>query len=252
MSSFSENVEVQSKIDTLKKRALQKESFDIYPFNPNFITDYKGYTLGMSAAEIDRLHTFRAENTYVTSKKEFQKVTGVSDSLLEVISPYFKFPEWSKKKKQASVEDENVPVQDKSFTLPYTQPKDLNLASAEELKEIHGVGDILSKRIVKFRDRLGGFLVDEQLYDVYNLEPDVVKVILRKYKVFNMPHVHKVNINTATAYELSSLVYLKYDVAKDIVSYRDKNGPFSSFNELLNIEGFPVNKIDRIALYLSL
>ena len=36
----------------------------IYPFNPNFISDYKGYKLGMSIQEIDRLHQYRAQNKY--------------------------------------------------------------------------------------------------------------------------------------------------------------------------------------------
>ncbi|MCJ7467955.1 MAG: helix-hairpin-helix domain-containing protein, partial [Maribacter sp.] len=42
---------VQTEIDALKQKALQKDSVRIYPFNPNFITDYKGYTLGMSIQE---------------------------------------------------------------------------------------------------------------------------------------------------------------------------------------------------------
>jgi hypothetical protein len=53
----------------------------LYPFNPNFITDFKGYKLGMSVQEIDLLE-YRKGNKYVNSPKEFQAVTQVSDSLL--------------------------------------------------------------------------------------------------------------------------------------------------------------------------
>ena len=75
----------------------------MYPFNPNYITDYKGEQLGMSLLEIDRLLAFRENNKFVNSKDEFQKVTKVSDSLLHKIAPYFKFPEWVvKKDKQSS------------------------------------------------------------------------------------------------------------------------------------------------------
>ena len=84
-SNFAPNIEQQTKIDALKQEALQKDSIKIYPFNPNFITDYKGYTLGMSVAEIDKLHAFRKTDAYVNSAKEFQKVTKVSDSLLAKI-----------------------------------------------------------------------------------------------------------------------------------------------------------------------
>jgi len=64
---------LQSNIDSLKK---EKRDYvpKIYPFNPNFITDFKGYKLGMSVKEIDRLLAFRKENKYVNSAKEFKKL----------------------------------------------------------------------------------------------------------------------------------------------------------------------------------
>src|SRR5436190_7897570 len=89
---------LQTKIDSLKqKKANLKPT--IYLFNPNFITDYKGYQLGMSTQEIDRLLAFRKTNKYVNSATEFQQVTQVSDSLLNKIAPYFKFPDWVKRRK---------------------------------------------------------------------------------------------------------------------------------------------------------
>jgi len=88
------DVDTQQKIDLLRQNALQKDTFQIYRFNPNFITDYRGYTLGLSIEEINRLHAFRDNNKFVNSTEEFQKVTEVSDSLLAALSPYFKFPDW--------------------------------------------------------------------------------------------------------------------------------------------------------------
>lgn len=83
----------QNEIDSIKQQVATKKD-TIYPFNPNFISDYKGYKLGMSVQEIDRLHHFRAQNKYVNSAAEFQKVTLVSNAVLQKLSPYFKFPEW--------------------------------------------------------------------------------------------------------------------------------------------------------------
>ena len=98
-SALTLNSDLQSKIDSLKLSATQNDTIKLYPFNPNFITDYKGYTLGMSIEEIDRLHEFRAQNKFANSVEEFQKVTQVSDSLLNIISVQFKFPEWTQKSK---------------------------------------------------------------------------------------------------------------------------------------------------------
>lgn len=88
----------QSVVDSLKSQSHTVKP-KIYPFNPNFITDFKGYKLGMSVAEIDRLLAYRKQNKFVNSAAEFQAVTKVSDSLLNAISPYFKFPDWVKNKK---------------------------------------------------------------------------------------------------------------------------------------------------------
>ena len=75
---------LQSQIDSIKEEKLDYVP-KIYPFNPNFISDYKGYKLGMSVSEIDRLLAFRKQNKYVNSPEEFQAVTKVSDSLLNAI-----------------------------------------------------------------------------------------------------------------------------------------------------------------------
>jgi hypothetical protein len=65
---------IQHEIDSLKKATVEKK-YEIKPFNPNFITDYKGYILGISVEELNRLQAFRNQGKYVNSAKEFQQVT---------------------------------------------------------------------------------------------------------------------------------------------------------------------------------
>ncbi|QLG44248.1 ComEA family DNA-binding protein [Costertonia aggregata] len=250
--SFSLDKETQTTIDALKQIALEEDSVRIYPFNPNFISDYKGYTMGLSPKEIDRLHSYREQGKYVNSPKEFQDITLVSDSLLAIISPYFKFPEWTQNNRKTAYENSNVETKLDKKENSNIKIKDLNSVTAEELKLVNGIGEKLSARIIKFRDRLGGFLIDEQLYDVYGLEPEVVEGTLKYFKVLNAPEIEKIYIDTATVEELSKLVYLQKWVAESIVNYRNLNGSITSFDELSKIEGFPSERIDRIALYLSL
>jgi DNA uptake protein ComE-like DNA-binding protein len=250
------NDAMQQRIDSLKAVTKKTEIKQVYPFNPNFITDYKGYTLGMSVEEIDRLHKYRAQSKFVNSAEEFQNVTQVSDSLLASISTSFKFPEWTQRNSKQRKVSENQKVKSsfnkKAPNEVVPVQADLNLATAQDLKRINGIGDKLSARIIKFRDRLGGFLVDEQLYDVYGLEPDVVERTLSQFKVLNPPKIEKININEASVQEIAELVYLQKSVAQGIVDYRNLNGSINSFDELSKVENFPMEKIDRIALYLSL
>ncbi|MCK0136317.1 helix-hairpin-helix domain-containing protein [Arenibacter sp. S6351L] len=257
-NSLTLDEEYQAKIDELRSRNQKKDSVTVYPFNPNFITDYKGYILGMSTEEIDRLHVFRAKNQFVNSGKEFQKVTLISDSLLESLRPYFKFPEWTRRGSVESVDGSRSPSFKslKAVSVPDTikkaKIKDLNNATAEELRSINGIGDKLSQRIVKFRDLLGGFLVEEQLGHVYGLQPEVVKRILNDYGILESPDITKININQVSSRDISKLVYIKYEVAARIVAFREANGGITSFDELMEIEDFPSEKLDIIKLYLQL
>jgi len=243
------NTFVQQEIDSLKKMIATQDTIKIYPFNPNFITDFKGYTLNMSVEEIDRLHEFRKANKFVNSKYEFQKVTQVSDSLLDVIAPHFKFPNWTQERTAHKIPFKSTNNVAKTVG---RKKMDLNSVSDKELQSINGIGEKLSARIVKFRDRLGGFLLDEQLYDVYGLDRAVANKALDFYTVINKPSIVKINVNEATVFELSKLVYIQKSTAQRIVNYRNHNGSIDSLRELLNIEGFPTDRFDRITLYLSL
>jgi len=241
----------QEQINILKERTLENDSLKIYPFNPNYITDYRGYKLGMSTQEIDRLHLYRSSNKFVNSAEEFQNVTLISDSLLQKIAPYFKFPEWVKSTSSQKSIEANVVKFNKKPNVTNTV-KDLNTASAQDLKVIYGIGEKLATRIIKFRDRLGGFLIEDQLYDVYGLKPEVAQKVLMKFKVQTKPEIVKINVNTANASEISKLVYLNYQVSSNIVAYRKQVGEIKSIDELKKIEGFPSDKINRITLYLTL
>jgi len=223
-----------------------KKEVKIYPFNPNFITDFKGYTLGMSVAEIDRLLAFRKTNRYVNSAEEFQTVTQVSDSLLAVIAPYFKFPDWVKNRKKYPLRANH------HFEKPQTKLQiDINLATREELKKIYGIGDGLSDRILKEKEKFGGFVSMAQMNDIWGLSPEVVENLNKGFKVGALPEIKKVNVNDATIKELAAFPYFRYHLAKAIVTYRSMNNGIKGTEDLLKISSFPSDKIDIIAVYLE-
>ena len=236
---------VQTEIDSLKQVRYDYVP-KIYPFNPNFITDFKGYKLGMSVAEIDRLLAFRKLNKYVNSASEFQKVTKVSDSLLKVISPYFKFPDWITNKKEfKSYAKQSFDKKEKTVVL------DINQATPEDLIKVYGIGAALSERILQEKEKFGGFVSMEQMKDVWGLSPEVIENLNKHFKVSTLPKVKKVDINNASVKELSQFPYFRYALAKAIVTYRSMNGEIKIKEDLLKIKNFPVDKIDIIALYLT-
>ncbi|MFN4762787.1 ComEA family DNA-binding protein [Gillisia sp. Q332] len=236
----------QKTIDSIKASEEQNFVAEIFPFNPNFITDYKGYTLGMTPEEIDKLHFFRAEEKWVNSAEDFQKVTGISDSLLNEISPYFKFPDWVTLEKSSS--SERKPAPDKIHP---KNKKDINLATLKDLTGIYGVGEVLAGRIINYRNKIGGFLDDIQLKDIYGLNYEVRAELQSQFTVLTIPSHTVYDINEATVLELAAVPYIGYELAREIINYRLLNEKIYNFEELAKIKDFPSEKIDRIALYLS-
>ena len=239
------NKEIDSLL--IVEEALQQPK--IYPFNPNYITDFKGYTLGMTNEEIDRLLKFRTQNKFVNSAKEFQQVTKISDSLLAAISPYFKFPEWVTNAKPTQKYPSNFNNGPKSFD----QKIDLNKATAAQLQRINGIGKTLSERIIKFRNSFkGGFIDDIQLMDVYGLSPEVIERITDQFTVKTPRHITKISLNSATVDQLVTIQHIDYPLAHEIIDQRTLLDGFTSFDELAKVKGFPVDKLEIIKLYLSL
>lgn len=229
--------ELRKELDSLKQE--KSKTLNLYKFNPNYITDEKGYLLGMSAEEIDRLFSFRASGGWVENTNHFQKITQVSDSLLMSISPLFKFPSVSKKYK---VKKE---LKTKSIK------KDINQATEEDLKHIYGIGDKLATRIIKYRNLLQGFSNMNQLTEVWGLSRETVNTIKLKFKIITEPKIEKININTASFKEVLSIVYLDYDATKLLFRYKDSLGGVRNIEEIKKIQGFPIEKYDRIVLYLQ-
>ncbi len=235
---------LQHQLDLLNKTDTVAGTYKIYLFNPNFLTDYRAYVLGLNSEEIDRLLAFREDGKYVNSAIEFQQVTQISDSLLAVIAPHFKFAEYKGKGKRFTDEKEK---EIKSFG----KKKDINLASAKELLEINGIGEKLAARIIEYRKTLKGFTFDDQIREVYFLPPETADKLLLQYEVKEKPAIAKLNVNEATFKEILALPYIDYGLTKRIFNYKKARLRIDSLEELKKIDSFPLDKFDRIAVYLS-
>lgn len=235
----------QKKIDSLKLIQSKNQSPQIFPFNPNYLTDFKAYQLGMNVYEIDNLLAYRKTGKFINSASEFQKITLISDSLLLEISPYFKFPDWVKKSKK-----ENTKSTFENKQTLNIEKKDLNKATESDLRGILGIGEKLSKRIISYRNLLQGFSVNDQLYEVYFLDTLTANKVLHYFEVVQKPIIQKLNINDATFKEVLKLPYIEYDLTKKIINYRNSVNQINNLEELKKIDSFPLDKFDRIALYL--
>lgn len=229
----------QMRLDSLKFLVNREEKKYFLIADPNRLEDYKGYQLGIPHPVLDKIYRFRRQGGVFETIDQFKEISGLSDSSISRLTPYFRFPVHS-------------PGTQRKMKPPTRSKKGLNLASANELRQVRGIGPVLSRRIVRFREALGGFLHESQLYDVYGLEPEVARRVGKAFPIMNKPEIQKLNLNKATAEELASLLYLTHSMALEIVERRSLLGPYQSLQELRHIESVPNDKIERIALYLGL
>ena len=238
---------VQNEIDSLKSIQSTKKD-TIYPFNPNYITDYKGYKLGMTIQEIDRLHAFRKQGKFVNSVQEFQQVTKVSNAFLSKISPYFKFPDWVKNKGTATSEKFHkfLPKEKEKII-----QKDINVATREDLIAVYGIGEKLADKILQEKEKLGGFVSMEQFQFMWGISPEAISDLEKRFTIKSQIGIKKIAINDLSQKELAKFPYFNYALAKEIVIYRTMNSGIKNIDDLTKIKGMPNEKIKIIALYLE-
>ena len=239
-------ISLQDKL-VYSKEFNSKSEYKEYSYNPNFISDFKAYKLGMTLPQINRLHAFRQQGKFANSPEEFQAVTGVSDSLLNAIAPNFKFPDWVNNPRSSSYPKSKWKEFPKKETLKIL---DINQATKEDLIKVSGIGDAISDRILKQKDIFGGFVSMDQMTDIWGLTPEVIAELNKYFIVESLPKIQKININTASIKELGQFYYFRYPISKNIVTYRSMNGDVK-IEDLSNIKGFPVDKLKIIALYLE-
>ena len=238
---------VQNEIDSLKNSQATKKD-TIYPFNPNYITDYKGYKLGMTVQEIDRLHAYRKKGKFVNSAEEFQQVTKVSNVFLAKVSPYFKFPDWVKNKTNVTSEKFHkfLPKEKEKII-----QKDINTATRDDLIAVYGIGEKLADKILQEKEKFGCFVSMEQFQFIWGISPEALADLEKRFVVKTQNGIKKIAINDLSQKELAKFPFFYYALAKEIVIYRTMNNGIKNIDDLTKIKGMPNEKIKIIALYLD-
>ena len=223
----------QTQLDSLRIKENAQTPI-VYQYNPNYLTDYRAYTLGLPPEAFDKLLRYRQTNSYVNTPKQFQEVTKLSDSLMEKLLPQLKFskPLYKSKTKNRII-----------------LKKDINKASASDFQEVSGIGAVLSERIVKYRSYLSGFSVLEQCYEVYGLDSLLFQRLWERFEIQSLPEIERLDLTTVSLQELEQIPYLNRADARKIIAHRTKNKGISTATLSELFVNSP-NKLQRIKLYL--
>jgi competence protein ComEA len=126
----------------------------------------------------------------------------------------------------------------------------LNSCDTSQLISLPGIGPVLSIRIIKFRNLLGGFAKVDQLQEVYGLSAETFDLI--KGRVYaDSSEVVRININVAAYKDLSKLPYFENYEVTAILKYRELNGRIGGMNDLIKNKLIPPEKALKIRPYLN-
>lgn len=131
---------------------------------------------------------------------------------------------------------------------PYTKRTErevmleLNSADTLQLQELRGIGPGFARRIVKYREKLGGYYAKEQLMEVYGFTEELYGKVAPHITV-DASKISKLDVNTLGIAELKQHPYISFYEAKAIVEYRNSKPSkrIDSIDELANLPDLKEN-----------
>src|SRR5258706_11873007 len=221
---------------------ISKELPPLFSFNPNTVSLDDLKNLGFSDGISRRIVNYRAKGGKFKVRRDLRKLYGMDSLLMTRLYPYIDLPE-----KIISAATKRFPV----ATSVRSTRFDLNLADTAQLIKIYGIGPRLSMRIIKYRDRLGGFISQDQLPEVYGLDSAVINQLKKRTFIRHDCNPRQINVNAADEKEFRSLPYIPLHLAKSIAAYRFQHGDFASLEGLKQVALMDESLFQKIKPYLT-
>ena len=218
----------------------------LFTFDPNKNSKEELEKLGFTNSLASRVISFRSKGGKFLIKSDLLKIYGLDSSLYRQLYAFIDLP--IKKPNKNFVPEDN-----RQFLAKKPRIKlDLNLADTAALQKIYGVGEKLSLRIVKYRDKLGGFISLSQLKEVFGLDSTVVTEIVKGFYIEEKFQPSPTKLNSATENELASHPYIGRFLARVIAAYRFQHGNFSQIEDLRKVQKVTDETFEKVKPYLIL
>ena len=215
-------------------------------FDPNHVSIDQFTSLGFSTAMAKRIINYRNHGGTFRIKSDLKKIYGMDSVFYEQLLPFIDLPESKEKPVYARAKKETG-METKKLTR-----FDINLADTAQLKKVYGIGNVLSVRIIAYRDRLGGYVTLDQLKEVYGLDSATVANLSDKIFISPDFQAKMLDINAATESDFAAHPYFKSKLAKAITAYRFQHGNFTAVEDLQKIALVNPETFGRIKPYLVL
>jgi competence ComEA-like helix-hairpin-helix protein len=210
-----------------------------FPFDPNEVSEEQWREMGLRDRLVQTIMNYRGKGGKFYKKEDLKKIYGMREEEYLQLEPYVLISVDSNHRygKEGKVMGEDLMVE-------------LNAADTLDLQQLKGIGPAFARRIVRYRDKLGGYYRKEQLLEVYGMEAERYDGI-RDHVTVDAGLVRKININKATIKEMLRHPYMEFYIAKAIVNYRVQKGPFTDVGQIREAETIYDEVYERLAPYLT-
>ena len=257
---------------------------ETFPFDPNTADSTTLLRLGLSPWQVRNIYRYRARGGRYHRPEDFQRLYGMTPELWQRLAPkiriskefqyYSSIPDGSTPGRPTSDSSRQGGASSRSHEGAVAQlrssrtdagggyskfteltPVDLNTADSTLLKRIPGIASYRARQILRYRDRLGGFISIDQLAEIENFPAEELRVWFivdtAARRPDGMPAVRRLNVNTATVGQLGRHPYIGYARARAIDDYRRLYGTIHSLEELRLLPDFTDEVRRRIEPYVE-
>jgi competence protein ComEA len=212
-----------------------------FNFDPNLLPESDWRKLGLSEKQIRVIKNYEAKGGRFYRKEDVQKMYVISKEKYRELEPYIqiKATKFENRKEKPGAQ----------FAVTKFMQIDLNTADSLSLQQIKGIGPAFASRIVRYRDRLGGFYALTQLKEVYGV--DSLKYAQWLPQLTLSKNLKLISINSADFESLKKHPYLNYKQINALIQYRKQHGPFDNLQSLGKVGIISEENLRKIAPYLN-
>lgn len=219
------------------------KAVELFSFDPNVVDKKDLLRLGFQSHISDRIVKFRKAGGHFNLPKDLKKIYGIDTLHLAEMYKYMKFQKKTTRK-------DPLTKKVKEIKLEEVIRFDINKADTNDLQKIKGIGPYYARKVVDYRNRLGGFYKLQQLNEIYNLRQEAVDK-LKDHLYLEAKPKQLLNINTDSVKLLAYHPYLSWGHAKAIVNFRKQHGKFDAIESILEIKIISDTLYQKISPYLS-
>ena len=220
-----------------------------FPFDPNTADSTQLLRLGLQPWQVRNIYKYRAAGGHYTRPSDFARLYGLSAKQYKELEPFIRISADYRPAKIIAEKEEVTHSKDtvrnpRKITLQ--QRIAINNADTTLLKRIPGIGSYYARKIVDYRERLGGFVSLKQLKEIDGFPESTLQ-----YMCIPDGGVRKIKVNKLTLNQLKAHPYINFYQARDIIEYRRLRGPLTSIDNLKFLPDFTPDVIERLRPYME-